>query len=187
MRACSFDLETTNLNANFGIILCGVVKPFPSVRGQITKPIIFRGDDYPQWKYKRSNDFPVCQDIYNELMDYDIWIAHNGVRFDVPFLRTRLIKRKILLAQPKIIDPVRLARRFLKLGYNSLEAVGHHLGYSGKTKVDGQYWNRAALDGCRKSMDYIVEHCIADTILLENVANDLRTFVPKVNQFGSDT
>lgn len=28
MRAASFDLETTNLNGNFGIILCGCIKPF---------------------------------------------------------------------------------------------------------------------------------------------------------------
>ncbi len=62
-----------------------------------------------------------------------------------------------------------------------------HFGFQGKTKVDPEHWNKAALDGCRKSMDYIVEHCEADVILLEEVTELLRPFVPKVTQWGSDT
>lgn len=180
MRACSFDLETTNLNANFGIILCACIKPFDG------KVKVFRGDDYNTWEKKRSKDGKLCKAIYKELKRYDIWIAHNGVNFDIPFLRTRLTKANVQMMQPKVVDPVRLARRFLRLGYNSLEQVAGHFGIYGKTTVAGKHWMRAALDGNKKSMDYIVEHCIADVEILEKVADKVNYLVPKIGQFGSD-
>jgi len=180
MRACSFDLETTSLNGNFGIILCACIKPFD-------KEIkTFRGDKYPNWKVRRSVDAPLCRDIWKELEKYDIWIAHNGNKFDVPFLRTRLMKAGVRMPQPKLIDPVRLARRYLKLGYNSLEQVAAHFGFYGKTIVHGDYWMEAAYDGDKEAMDYIVEHCIADVRLLEKVADRMNYLVPRVGSFGSD-
>ena len=181
MRACSFDLETSNLNANFGIILCAVVKPFDGTCR------VFRGDAYPKWKKHRSDDSALCHDIMEELQRYDIWIAHNGTNFDIPFLRTRLMRTGIRMPQPKIVDPVRLARRYLRLGYNSLEQVAAHFGIYGKTKVEGHYWMEATLDGSVVAMNYIVEHCIADVRLLEKVADKLCYLVPKVTAFGSDT
>lgn len=180
MRAASFDLETTNLNANFGVILCACIKPFD-------KPVItLRGDHYPTWKKQRSKDIQLCKDIWKELEKYDILIAHNGVNFDVPFLRTRLMKAGVRMPQPKVVDPVRLARRYLRLGYNSLEQVAAHLGFYGKTSVAGDYWMQASLDGSKKAMNYIVEHCVADVELLEKVANRVNYLVPKIGSFGSD-
>lgn len=180
MRACSFDLETSNLNANFGIILCAVVKPFDG------KAKVFRGDHYPTWKSHRSNDRALCVDVLRELERYDIWIAHNGTHFDIPFLRTRLMRTGVRMHQPKIVDPVKLARRYLKLGYNSLEQVAAHFGLYGKTKVEARYWLEATLDGSHIAMDYIVKHCIADVDLLEKVADKLGYLVPRIGSFGSD-
>lgn len=180
MRAASFDLETSNLNANFGIILCAVIKPFD---GPCT---ILRGDSYRSWRKKRSDDSALCRDIRAELERYDIWIAHNGTNFDIPFLRTRLMRTGERLAQPKIVDPVKLARRYLRLGYNSLEQVAAQFGYYGKTKVEGRYWMEAVLDGSVEAMDYIVAHCVADVKLLEKVADKLGHLVPRIGNFGSD-
>lgn len=180
MRAVSFDLETTNLNANFGVILCACIKPFDG------KVKTFRGDAYKSWKDRRSDDSELCRAIYKELEQYDIWIAHNGNNFDVPFLRTRLMKAGVRMVQPKLVDPVRLSRRYLKLGYNSLEQVAGHFGIYGKTTVAGDHWMRASLDGDRKSMNYIVEHCIADVEMLEEVAVHLNYLVPRIGSFGSD-
>jgi uncharacterized protein YprB with RNaseH-like and TPR domain len=161
MRACCFDLETSGLNGNFGIILCACVKPFD---GEVTT---FRGDSYKDWKNNRVNDYEISRDIYKMLQKFDIWIAHNGVNFDVPFLRTRLMKKGKRMIQPKVVDPVRLARRYLRLGYNSLEAVAAHFGISGKTHVLGDIWMKTYLNGDSKALDYIVKHCVADVKILE--------------------
>lgn len=180
MKVASFDLETTSLKANFGVVLCACIKPF----GGAVKT--FRGDKYSSWKKQRSNDKDLCMAVLDELKDYDIWIAHNGVKFDVPFLTTRLLQHGIVTPKEKIIDPVKLARRHLRIGYNSLEQLSSFFQLGSKTGVDGKYWVRAALDGDRESMDYIVEHCIKDVVLLEKLMNKLRPYVAKIDNWGSD-
>jgi hypothetical protein len=85
----TFDIETSHLCADFGVILCAAVKPH--IKG--AKPEVFRGDELnPDWDTKRSNDKPVVRSLLDALNDYDVLIAHNGLKFDLPFIRTRLAK-----------------------------------------------------------------------------------------------
>lgn len=178
--AC-FDLETTNLSADFGVVLCGVVLPAGG------KPRVFRADKLnPKWDRCRSDDSAVVNAIVAELAQYDIWVAHNGARFDVPFLRTRLLKCKgEPLPTRKLIDPVWLARNKLKMSFNSLAAIAKHLGVNSKTDVDPDQWLAAALDGDRKAMGYIVEHCIQDVYVLEKVIGALKSYSTSFNTYGS--
>lgn len=169
IKSCCFDIETTNLQADYGVVLCACVKPDGK------PPITFRGDKMvPGWKQKRSNDAPLVQALAEELSKYEIWVAYNGARFDIPFLNTRLMKNGMMpLPVPKsLIDPVLLARNKLKLSYNSLEKLAQHLGCSSKTDVDSQMWIEAALDGSVKAMNYIVKHCVTPNHL--TLTKDLR-------------
>lgn len=181
ISSCVFDLETTNLTADFGVVLCGVVK------GDATEPKIFRADDLNRrWRAKRSDDSAVVKAIVAELEQYDIWIAHNGAKFDVPYLRSRLLRHGAgELPVKKLVDPVLLARNKLRLSYNSLEKVADHLGCNSKTTVDPSMWLRAALDGEREAMDYIVEHCVQDVLVLEKVIFALKGCCTTFNTYGS--
>ena len=187
MLACSLDLETSGFEADYNIILCAVIKPF---RGDGSgKHTILRADKYSNWNEQRCEDSLICQALKIELSKYDILIAHNGARFDVPFIMTRFLRNNITWPQPKVIDPVRIARRYMRLGSNSLKAVCHHFGIEGKTETLGQEWmqakfNRGATN--KKAMDYVVEHCIADVDILEQAFSRIRHLVPKVSNFGSD-
>jgi hypothetical protein len=69
----------------------------------------------------------------------------------------------------KLIDPVLLARNKLRMSFNSLDKVAEHLGVNSKTEVRLEMWLRAALDGDRRAMSYIVEHCVQDVLVLEKV------------------
>lgn len=74
ISSCCFDLETSSLNANFGIVLCGVIKG-----SDRKKPYVFRGDEYEPWKQgKRSDDHLLVKDIVACLSQYDVLVAHNG-------------------------------------------------------------------------------------------------------------
>lgn len=181
IASCVFDLETTNLNADFGIILCGVVK---SSHG---KPQVFRGDRLnPKWSTKRSDDSHVLKALVEELEKYDIWIAHNGQKFDIPYLRSRLLKFGFpSLANKKLIDPCHLARNKLKISYNSLEKIANHMGCNSKTDLDPDIWLKASLDGCRRSMDEVCRHCVEDVITLEKVINYMKTYCTAFNSYGS--
>jgi uncharacterized protein YprB with RNaseH-like and TPR domain len=181
IQVATFDIETSNLNADFGIILCAVIKPSHS-----KKSIVFRGDRYPNWDKKRSNDSALVEDIAAELSKYSILIAHNGLRFDLPFIRTRQLRYgKAPMPEIKIIDPVLIARNKLRLSSNSLRRVTEHVGCGGKTEVHGHQWLEAALDGSRKAMNYIVEHCIADVEILETMARQISPYVKQINSWGS--
>lgn len=181
ITCCVFDLETTNLSADFGIILCGVVK------GDGKRPVTFRGDELnPKWKTKRSDDTHVLKAIVEELAKFDIWVAHNGARFDVPFLRTRLARWGMgPLVNRKLVDPLLLARNKLRMSYNSLEKVADLLGVNSKTPVKPEMWLRAALDGDTEAMGYIAKHCVEDVYTLEKVVHGLKEYAGTYNTYGS--
>lgn len=188
MLACALDLETTGFEANHNIILCAVLKPF--TRNNDGKYVVLRSDKYPNWNTARSCDAPLCRDLYDELGKYDIIVAHNGARFDVPFAMTRFMKWGLIWPQPKVLDPVRLCRRYLKLGSNSLKSACAHFEIEGKTDVLGKEWMTAKFDRGpenKKAMDYVVEHCIADVEILERLTLRVKHLAPRISNFGSDT
>lgn len=178
--AC-FDLETSNLNANFGILLCAVIKP------QGEDPKIFRADKYvPEWKTKRSCDRPLVKAVADELMTYDILIAHNGARFDLPWIRTRMAHWKLGGFPPKkLIDPYQIARNNFRMSSNSLASLGDFFIKNKKTPVSGELWMKASLDGDISAMDYIVAHCIADTEMLEDLVDFVKDYAPIIHPRGS--
>jgi len=47
-----------------------------------------------------------------------------------------------------------------------------------KTKLGLIEWNNVILNRDNDALDYIVTHCIADTMILENVVNKFIDFVP---------
>lgn len=183
IRIATFDIETTALSADFGVILCAVVKE----QTPNAKPQVFRADELnPHWDSKRSFDKPVVKAILDCLCEYDVLVAHNGLKFDIPFIRTRLAKWRLhSLPDIKLIDPVQLARNKMRMSYNSLERLADYLGVNSKTPVTGDMWMRAALDGDRKSMDYIVKHCIEDVYTLDKIVDMVKPYSKAFNSFGS--
>lgn len=181
ISSCCFDLETSSLDANFGIILCAVIKG-----SDRKKPIILRGDMYNTWDSRRSDDSQLVAGIVDALGNYDILVAHNGARFDIPFLRTRMARwKQPAFPNKKIVDPVQLARNKLKMSSNSLASLSSLIGAGDKTVVDGNMWTKAALDGDREAMEYIVKHCVKDVDILEKVADAVKPYCSTFNSYGS--
>jgi uncharacterized protein YprB with RNaseH-like and TPR domain len=170
-----FDIETSNLNADFGIILCAVIMDVN------TKEIkILRWDEMPEFKKDRSSDKQLCQAIKKELESYDVIIGYNSSKFDIPFLNTRLIKNGCeMLTGIKHIDLLYSVRYHLKLSRNTLENLTDFLETKDrKTKVDGSQWTKAlVMAGTpkgKKAMDYIVEHCVYDVKTLAEVFGEIK-------------
>lgn len=177
--AC-FDLETSSLNADFGVILCAVIKPGGG------SPVVFRGDAYPGWERGRSDDSPISRDIADALGKFDILVAHNGKKFDIPFLQTRLARWGLPpLPRTKLVDPVLLARNNYRMSSNSLQRLLGMFGLNEKTVVDNDVWLRASLDGDRESMNYIVEHCQKDVDMLDALLDKVKPFCSKFDSGGS--
>jgi DNA polymerase elongation subunit (family B) len=179
------DLETTDLDADRGVILCasyesskrpGKVK---TLRQDVTSPTWKKGD--------RGNDKELVKQICKLVREHDIIVAHNGSRFDIPMLRTRALRWGLTpLKEVKLIDPCSIAWRKFKLRSNSLGRIADYVGIKDKkTPLDMSTWADATLRGCKKAMNLIVEHCEADIRVLSGVLNFVKPFIKLLDEKGS--
>lgn len=155
-----FDIETTNLNASIGEMLCACVKPLGK------DPISFIGPRY---------DNEIAVEIRDELEKYDYVVTWYGTGFDIPFLATRLlIFKEKPLKTIRHVDLYYTARGQFKLHSNALAVAAEtFLGDSRKTRIVGKIWANATRRGDmevgQKAMSYIVDHCIGDVVDLEDL------------------
>jgi len=167
---CSYDLETTGLQGDFGYLLVGGIKPF----GRPER--IFRIDEFPLYKKEPSNDRALIAAFVAELVKYSIAISWNGVRFDMPFLMTRMIAHNMdirPLSTIRQLDLIFAARYRMRLRSNSLAVVSEHLEtVDKKTPLTGKVWAAAAA-GDKEALGKIATHNIADLVVLEEVARRL--------------
>lgn len=180
------DIETTALEADRGVMLCASY--ISSTEPGKVKTI--RQDDpdiNSEWECKRGNDRELVKQTAALIRDHDVIIAHNGTRFDLPFVRTRCLRWR--LAPPKdvkIVDPLSIAYRKFRLRSNSLGAISDYLGIEDrKTPLDMSVWADAMLNGNKRAMNLIVEHCEADVRVLAGVLNHVKQFVRVLDDRGS--
>lgn len=168
MRIDCFDFETSNLNADYGILFCAVIKQVNN-----GKPIILRWDEQKSYYKEPWSDKELAIKIRDTLEKFDILIPYNGKIFDLPFLNARLMFYNERTIKPmKHIDLYYVSRWKFKISSNSLERFSEFLNVKHrKTKIDGNLWVKA-LVGARKkigkkAMDYIVDYCLKDVLVLE--------------------
>jgi uncharacterized protein YprB with RNaseH-like and TPR domain len=170
-RIVAFDIETTSLKADIGFVLCAVVKPLDG------DPIILRLDDLRGESGKPWDDGVLVNTLVEILAASHLAYGWNIRRFDIRFLRTR----RLLLGQHKTprmvstIDLLQVARRFAF--HSNRQAVWmESLSRYQKTEVIGVEWVRA-MAGDREAMDYVVQHCLADVMGLEEIYRHLAPYI----------
>lgn len=184
MRTAIFDLETSSLFADTGILLCAVIREYRSK----SPPIIIRADQFPGWKTNRADTKPCVEATLKALEDFDIYVAHNGQFFDKPLLTSWALKfrKRPDLRFAKFIDPVMQARRHLRTTRRSLASLLQFFEIpQKKTEILWLHWMRATLNGDTKSLDYIVDHCLADVLALEQLYDITKKLVKGIDERGS--
>lgn len=165
-----FDIETTNLNADFGVVLCCGIKPAGK------KPYILRLDQFSKQPW---NDRKLITLIRDELEKYDIIIGYNSKMFDIRFLNSRLMKYglRTIRRDLKHVDIYWQIRFKFKLHDSKLATACEHLGLEiAKTPLKGDYWIKAAC-GDKSSMNYVARHCMKDTEVLEQVFSRVKDLI----------
>ena len=166
-----WDIEATNLSANFGYILCIGIK---NLNEPNKKTRIYSVDDYPLYKKDPTNDSALLEDAGKDLEDAGAWITWYGGGFDVPFVQTRRLFHKMKpLPMVPHIDGWRIAKYKMKLNSNRLATVSTFLEVEEKTALNGPIWIKASA-GDRDALRYIKEHCVQDVIVLEQVFKKIR-------------
>lgn len=179
MKVVSLDFEMSGLNADFGILLCGCFKTWGK-----QKVTTLRQDRMDNYRKEPWNDEKLALALRDQVDDADIIVTWNGKRFDIPFLTARLA---VYGHEPpkrvKHIDLLYQSRYKWKLHSNRLDSVLKFLDAPeefSKTHIEPKHWVKALM-GYRKSMDYIVHHCVQDVKALDWVYEQMKGLVTVVH------
>lgn len=128
-------------------------------------------------------DGGILRKLHGVISEADAIVAHNGDRFDVPWIYSRLILTD--LAPPKpvpTIDTKKIAKGRFYFNSNRLDYLGKYLGVGQKIRTDYDLW-LDAMKGDRKAIEKMVIYNREDVRLLERVYMKLRPFVAaKINR-----
>lgn len=156
------DIETSNLKANFGIMLSWCIL-------DLDGKILF--SDYLKKNDVKSGDEDkrLLQSCINAMKMYDRLVTHYGIKFDIPFLRTRALIQKLKFPERGSIyhtDVWRWARNSLCLHSNRQDVIAESLqGKTIKTRISHPAW-RNAMMGNEKAAHLVLDHNKKDVIEL---------------------
>jgi DNA polymerase elongation subunit (family B) len=151
------DIETSNLKANFGIVLCWCI-------------LAEDGTLYEDWLTKKDvmsgiEDARVVETCIQTMREFDRVVGHYSTYFDVPFLRTRAMIHGI--DYPKFgeiyhTDVWRMAKSKLCLHSNRQDVIAESLyGKTVKTRISHPHWRKAMM-GNEESCMEVLHHCECD-------------------------
>lgn len=168
-RVLLFDIEATNLSADFGFVLAIAWKWHGEAF--VRKLSIV---DSPTFDKDPTNDKWLIEQFGKVLEQADVAVFHYGMYFDAPYLQTRALYHGMKpLNIPPMIDTWRICRKRLKLHSNRLASIAALLGVEEKTPLDGPTWVRA-MAANKKAIKYVVDHCIQDVVVLDQVYTRIR-------------
>ena len=162
------DIETSNLVADFGIVLSWAIKDGSSK--QIFSSVL-TPKDIKKATFG-SEDKRLVADCLKAMQQFDRIVTYYGSRFDVPFLRARALSTGLEFPNygtMKHTDLYFILRGRVALSSKRLEnACRVLLGETQKTRIDSKYW-RAGVRGDEKSLAYILDHNLKDVLDLEKL------------------
>ena len=133
-------------------------------------------------------DDKACALALHALLDEaDIVVAHNGKKFDVKRVNTRLLLHGIKPPKPyKVVDTLNIAKQKFAITSNRLDYIGEFLGIGRKVKHEGFSMWRKVLDGDKEAQERMLRYNVGDIVLLEQVYLALRGWDDKHPQVNCD-
>lgn len=173
-----FDIETSNLHANFGVLLSYSIK---ELDGPVLKRVI-----KPEELRSKKQDYNVTKECIRDILKFDAVVVYYGKdrRHDLPYLRTRALVHNLEFPGYKelaIVDVYDYVKGKLSLHRNRLQNACETLKIPAKKHpLNGDMWV-FALTGDQKALNYILKHNVEDVVSLEALYKKLIKFVRKTN------
>lgn len=171
-RVGFLDIETSNLKANFGIMLSWCLK---LENGKVLYDVIRRDEATDRSKLDKR----ILLSLIDTLETVDTVVTYNGTRFDIPYLRTRCIMQGIktfpTYGEKRHIDLYYQVKAKLSLHRKSLDAACEAFNIVGKTPIDFQIWRDAKL-GYKDALKKVLDHNKGDVVILEELFNIMLPF-----------
>jgi DNA polymerase elongation subunit (family B) len=135
--------------------------------------------DYTNYKVDRKDDSALLKDLWLELDNADIVIAHNGDRFDLPTINTRFLAYGWAPPSPYVtIDTLRVARRAFNFTSNKLDDLCRYLNIGRKMPHTGFDLWRNCMNGINKAWRTMRRYNHADVLLLEELYYRFLPWIP---------
>jgi DNA polymerase elongation subunit (family B) len=116
------------------------------------------------------DDSRLVERLFELYEEADAVLAHNSLGFDHKVLQARAIYNGFpALPLVKVLDTLQLARRYLKLPSNRLDAIGEFFGLGRKIDTGGISLWKEVQSGDKEAMAKMLEYCKQDVNLLYEV------------------
>lgn len=166
------DIESTNLKANWGYVLCYVIK---TGEGKLIKRTV-TPKDIQKGIYDKNLMKQFCEDARK----FDRLFTFYGARFDIPFLRTRCIKHGLdfpIFKEIRHTDIYFLLRNRCNLHRKSLQVSCEFFDIAAKGHpIKPDVWFKC-MAGNKKALDYIMVHCVEDVVATKKLWEKLQNFM----------
>lgn len=170
------DIETTNLKASYGIMLCWCI--YDANNNVMHEGRINKAD------LNGTLDKRIVRELIECLKGFDRVYTYYGTKFDIPFARTRAIVHGLdfpIFRSVAHKDVYYIVRNKFCLHSNRLAvACEILLGETDKTRIDPGRWTRALM-GDEEALNYILEHCRFDVLDLAKLHRKVEDFAGRPN------
>ncbi len=171
-----FDIEVTNLKANFGFVLTWALK---ELDGKVHYDVVTRDEVLSDEEDKR-----IVNSFLEKIKEFDLLVGYYSKRFDIPYIRTRALYHNLDVTPLEYRETYHwdlydTVKRKLQLSRNTLEVATRFLGiegeHGGKNHVEPIIWKRAS-KGNEEALKYVLDHNIRDVEILELLHKRLWNF-----------
>jgi uncharacterized protein YprB with RNaseH-like and TPR domain len=171
-----FDIETTGLRADFGNLL-GCCWLWYGEKKVHTLSIV---DTEAYARGEPWDDGELVKKIYELLLEADYIVFHYGDRFDLKFVKSKMIRHGLYMPKVQTVDTWMVARTNLLLQRNSMDNLADFFETSRKGKVAKKEWMMAGY-GKRSSINKIMKYCKQDIVTLLGVFEILKPYCSNIN------
>lgn len=126
-----------------------------------------------------SDDLACLEELREVLNKADVVVAHNGDRFDIPKINSRLLVHKMLPPSPyQKIDTLKVLKRNFQFGSNRLAHIARRLDIEQKGSAGGmETWMRC-VKGDKQALEDMLAYNIQDIEVLRELYYELRPWIP---------
>jgi hypothetical protein len=131
--------------------------------------------DFPMYRKDPDNNIELIRFVLRLMEKADIVLGHNAGNFDNKRMNTDIVKHKLTPPPPfKVVDTLRIARKYFGFNQNSLKALAEFLGLPHKLETGGYPLWKACMAGDRKAWAKMSRYCYGDIVTAEAVYLRLR-------------
>lgn len=186
-----FDIETSyNVIADFSCGWNKTIGPNQILKERAVICICYKWHTEDKVHYltwdKNQDDKEMLINFIKIIESADEVIGHNSDRFDTKWLRTRCLYHRIPCPSKfRSLDTLKKAKGSFNFNSNKLDYIGQYLGVGQKVDTGGlQLWIDICQHKDADALDRMVEYCINDVILLQDVYNAINGYIHHNTNFA---